>query len=870
MEGTPRSASVSFAELSSGAIDSGTSKLSKANFWKEKAHKLGAIILQQEAENRRLQRKLAEVQGAPPGAGISRAASERLTSPRVAESSQGAAHQARVQQLKQQLEGQLASARAGLQAQQAARLPAVDEDAEAHKHGLQEAAGAARLGVLSLQAANRGLLQSLERIAQQQAEASGSSPLAQKSEMLQQPQHPLPSSPPVQQQQSIEAGQRECSLSPCASLATPESRGMELRAGTPDGGHESPGSLYSYGEAHDLPALHTVLAAREGEVRVLREDSRVKQEELLRALAEIQASAGRQAGLESGGASHLACADLQRQVESLRAQLELTTEALEGKDAELDLLRCELEEQEGGLQRLLAACEAQAAVAADALARGSQEALVSAEEAEQLQEVLQEGEGSMPVEELAGRLEAAGLEHVAACQAPAPDGPQSQADASQQDASAGVGYAWLLLLAAERARHAALVERLRMRVSSLHTQRLVAVQQLRALQQELAEIESLVAPWGPGDLSNSPSPNPTGVSLSVGAAVSKLLQGHQGVGQLGSQGACCPADSPSQLVLRIQRLIALLQDLQGPQLAATSNKLLSSPGKAAKTSRLEMEAAADAGVEGWLLGVPSPEEVEASASSLHLPYDPVYDIGSPGARSVASTCAAVAPTGIPMLTPLKPSTVLDLPGSPFSSAVSSLGSASPSSGTNQPGGHWRVGQRLEFGSRPGSGSSTRQQAGSSIASGMEALLLPGNGRQHGSHEGAGTAPPAVLYSVRLPSPQAHTPAHSLRAHPLSPMPSCSSLASSCFAAAGEAGLRGGAEQEGTPGFSFSPVPLVRLGTGACDGEWPSSCDRAEEGVTACAVGTSSGRATGSGLLPARMLAPLALAGTAVLALLRQQ
>ncbi len=34
MEGTPRSASVSFAELSSGAIDSGTSKLSKANFWK--------------------------------------------------------------------------------------------------------------------------------------------------------------------------------------------------------------------------------------------------------------------------------------------------------------------------------------------------------------------------------------------------------------------------------------------------------------------------------------------------------------------------------------------------------------------------------------------------------------------------------------------------------------------------------------------------------------------------------------------------------------------------------------------------------------------------------------------------------------------
>ncbi len=46
-----------------------------------------------------------------------------------------------MQQLKQQLEGQLASARAGLQAQQAARLPAVDEDAEAHKHGLQEAAG---------------------------------------------------------------------------------------------------------------------------------------------------------------------------------------------------------------------------------------------------------------------------------------------------------------------------------------------------------------------------------------------------------------------------------------------------------------------------------------------------------------------------------------------------------------------------------------------------------------------------------------------------------------------------------------------------------------------------------------------------------
>ncbi len=31
---------------------------------------------------------------------------------------------------------------------------------------------------------------------------------------------------------------------------------------------------------------------------------------------------------------------------------------------------------------------------------------MSAEEAEQLQEVLQEGEGSMPVEELAGRLEA--------------------------------------------------------------------------------------------------------------------------------------------------------------------------------------------------------------------------------------------------------------------------------------------------------------------------------------------------------------------------------------------------------------------------------------------------------------------------------
>ena len=107
----------------------------------EKAHKLGAIILQQEAENRRLQRKLAEQQGAPPSAAISRAASERLTSPRVTESNQGVAHQARVQQLKQQLEGQLASARAGLQAQQAARLPAVDEEAEVRKHGLQKAAG---------------------------------------------------------------------------------------------------------------------------------------------------------------------------------------------------------------------------------------------------------------------------------------------------------------------------------------------------------------------------------------------------------------------------------------------------------------------------------------------------------------------------------------------------------------------------------------------------------------------------------------------------------------------------------------------------------------------------------------------------------
>ena len=47
----------------------------------------------------------------------------------------------------------------------------------------------------------------------------------------------------------------------------------------------------------DLPAMRAVLAAREGEVRVLREDSRVKQEELIRALAEIQASASRQLGL---------------------------------------------------------------------------------------------------------------------------------------------------------------------------------------------------------------------------------------------------------------------------------------------------------------------------------------------------------------------------------------------------------------------------------------------------------------------------------------------------------------------------------------------------------------------------------------------
>ena len=109
----------------------------------EKAHKLGGIILQQEAENRRLQRRLAELQGAPASAAISRAASERLTSPRLVEASQGVAQQARVQQLRQQLEGQLASARAGLQLQQAAKLPAVDEEAEVRKHGLQEAAGKA-------------------------------------------------------------------------------------------------------------------------------------------------------------------------------------------------------------------------------------------------------------------------------------------------------------------------------------------------------------------------------------------------------------------------------------------------------------------------------------------------------------------------------------------------------------------------------------------------------------------------------------------------------------------------------------------------------------------------------------------------------
>ena len=111
-------------------------------------------------------------------------------------------------------------------------------------------AGAARLGVLSLQAANRDLLQSLERLAQQQAEASSSSPLAQKLNMLQQLQRPLPLSPPLQQQQVIEAGQPLSCLSPCASLATPESRGMELRAGTPDWGHDSPQSPYSSGEAH--------------------------------------------------------------------------------------------------------------------------------------------------------------------------------------------------------------------------------------------------------------------------------------------------------------------------------------------------------------------------------------------------------------------------------------------------------------------------------------------------------------------------------------------------------------------------------------------------------------------------------------------
>lgn len=129
------------------------------------------------------------------------------------------------------------------------------------------------------------------------------------------------------------------------------------------------------GDGPSPTGLRAVLARREGEVSLLQEDSRAKEEELLRALAQIQVCGwGGRVGVGGWGwgwghahtrahlltrtrvhthahthkpfpppthlqASHTQCEELRRQADNLGKQLRLTAEALEAKDVELEELR---------------------------------------------------------------------------------------------------------------------------------------------------------------------------------------------------------------------------------------------------------------------------------------------------------------------------------------------------------------------------------------------------------------------------------------------------------------------------------------------------------------------------------------------------
>ncbi|PRW56701.1 kinesin K39 isoform B [Chlorella sorokiniana] len=281
----------------------------KSQGWKDKAHKLGDVVMKQEAANKDLQRQLAVLQEAQAAALQAALAGggEALAPADLAAMRQ-----------------QLVLAQAQLQLQEE-ELEAARSDYEARQALLKQAAGTARREVLSMQAAHAELQGVAEQLRQQNEDLAA----------------------------QLRSATRAAEAAAAAQLE---------EAGYASGG----GGMEGWGSAGPSPAkrhpdpvlLQAMIRKQDGELSVLREDSATQQNELMRTLSALQAAHKREE-------------DLRRQVHNLEQQLGITQDELAEKDAHLDLLRERQEGQETSLHQLrkaLAAAEEQAAAAAAAAA----------------------------------------------------------------------------------------------------------------------------------------------------------------------------------------------------------------------------------------------------------------------------------------------------------------------------------------------------------------------------------------------------------------------------------------------------------------------------------------------------------------------
>ncbi|EFN57871.1 hypothetical protein CHLNCDRAFT_141868 [Chlorella variabilis] len=328
----------------------------KALQWKDKAHKLGDIIVKQEVQTKELQRQLAALQAAQ-AAALAAATADGGD----ASNALSAAELAAMRQ-------QLVLAQAQLR-QQSQELEAAKADYKQRQSLLKEAAGTARREVLALQAANTELQAMADRL-QAQNEALG------------------------------------------AQLRAAHSAALEGAGGSSSAG-PSPAKRHT-----DAALLQAMLRKQDGELSLLREDSASQQEELMRTLTLLQARLLLpRIATPPALPCHDGCLS---PVCSLEGQLAITQDELTQKDAHLEVLREKLEEQQQALRQLrkqLAAAEqaaatATAAAAAAAGGPGSEEVAQLQAEAAALQQRWQQAEAE--VEVARGELAAAQFERSGA------------------------------------------------------------------------------------------------------------------------------------------------------------------------------------------------------------------------------------------------------------------------------------------------------------------------------------------------------------------------------------------------------------------------------------------------------------------------